>query len=228
MSLVAWVIVAIACGASLLFLLNRPNLSSGQKLIVLLIFVIAGVPVGGLLFLVFAVAALWLFWDTGASDSLAFLFVTAPVAVMLGLLLLLIAGIADARETRKPAAVLLEIETQSADTGTLRTKTAQPEGVAPEAETRTLQVGALERSPHPQVGTNSNGLTGAELRGWIMAVTGFLLVVGVPLFGFILRSNIGLSSERVLLALVGPILVLLGILAVTICIHLYTRTMRGR
>ena len=61
-----------------------------------------------------------------------------------------------------------------------------------------------------------------------MAVTGFLLVVGVPLFGFILRSNIGLSSERMLLALVGPILVLLGILAATICIHLYVRSMRGR
>ena len=216
MTMVAWVIIAIASGASLLFLLNRHNLSGVQKLIVLSIFVVAGVPVGGLLFLVIAVAGLWLFWDTGASDSLAFLFVTAPVAVMLGLLLVLIAGIADARQARKSAAVLPEIESQRAGVGALIT------------DTRSLQVSALERSPHPQVGANSNGLTGAELRGWIMAVAGFLLVVGVPLFGFILRSNFGLSPARIVLALVSPILVLLGVLVVTICIHLYMRAPRSR
>ena len=228
MTMVAWVIIAIASGASLLFLLNRPNLSGVQKLIVLSIFVVAGVPVGGLLFLVFAVAGLWLFWDTGASDSLAFLFVTAPVAVILGLLLVLIAGIADARQARKSAAVLPEIESQRAGVGTLITDTLHPETVTPETETWSLQVSTLERSPQPQVGANSNGLTGAELRGWIMAVAGFLLVVGVPLFGFILRSNFGLPPARIVLALVSPILVLLGVLAVTICIHLYMRAPRSR
>lgn len=228
MTMIAWVIIAIASGASLLFLLNRPNLGVWQKLIVLLIFVVAGVPIGGLLFLVFAVAGLWLFWDTGASDSLAFLFVTAPVAVMLGLLLVLVAGIGDAREARKSSLALSETETQLTEISTLGTETLRPESVTSDTETRYIQVGTPETSPNPQVGTKTNGLTGAELRGWIMAVTGFLLIVGVPLLGYSLRSNIGLSSERILLALVGPILALLGILAVTICIHLYVRTMRGR
>ena len=136
MTAVAW--IAIAGGASLLFLLNRPNLSGVQKLIVLLIFVAAGVPVGGLLFLVFAIAGLWLFWDTGASDSLAFLFVTAPTAVMLGLLLVLIACIADARAARKLASVSPTIETRRTEIGTMGTQTSQPKAVAPKAETWTL------------------------------------------------------------------------------------------
>lgn len=228
MTIVAWIIIAIAGGASLLFLLNRPNLSVWQKLTVLLIFVAAGIPVGGLLFLVFAVAGLWLFWDTGASDALAFLFVTAPVAIMLGLLLVLMASIADTRKARRAAAVLPETQPQRTAIGIPEMETWQPEEVTPEAESRPIQVGTLERNPHQRVGTNSGALTGAELRGWIIAVAGFLLVVGVPLFGFTLRSNIAWSSQRVLLALVGPILVLVGVLLVTICIHLYMRSTRGR
>ena len=193
MTVIAGVIIAIATGASLLFLLKRPNLSGDQKLVALLIFMVAGVAVGGLLFLVLAFAGIMLFWETEASDSLAFLFVTAPMAVLLGLLLVLIASVADAHEARKAAA---------ATPGT--------------------EVG------HAEAGTKSNSLTGAELRGWVMAVAGFLLVVGVPLLGYILHSNFGLSSIRTPLALIGPTVVLLGVLVVTVCIHRYNRPMGGR
>ena len=193
MTVIAWVIITIATGASLLFLLKRPNLSGGQKLVALLVFMAAGVPIGGFLFLVLAFAAIMVFWEAVAADSLAFLFITAPMAVLLGLLLVLIASVADEREARKAAAA------------------------APEMEVR-----------HAEAGTKSSSLTGAGLRGWVMAVAGFLLVVGVPLLGYILHSNFGLSSKRIPLALLGPTVVLLGVLVVTVCIHLYNRPMRGR
>ena len=160
MTAIAWaIIIIIATGASLLFLLKRPNLSGDQKLVALLIFMVVGVPVGGLLFLVLAVAAIMVFWEAVAADSLAFLFITAPLAVLLGLLLVLIASVADEREARKAAAA------------------------TPEMEVR-----------HAEADTKSSSLTGAELRGWVMAVAGFLLVVGVPLLGYILHSNFGLDS----------------------------------
>ena len=196
MTAIAWaiiIIIIIATGASLLFLLKRPNLSGDQKLVALLIFMVAGVPVGGLLFLVLAFAAMMVFWEAVAADSLAFLFITAPLAVLLGLLLVLIASVADEREARKAAAA------------------------TPEMEVR-----------HAEADTKSSSLTGAELRGWVMAVAGFLLVVGVPLLGYILHSNFGLSSIRTPVALIAPTLVLLGVLVVTVCIHLYNRPMPGR
>ncbi len=192
MTAIAWAIITIATGASLLYLLNRPNLSVGQKLVVLLVFIAAGVPVGGLLFLAFAIAGLMLFWDTGASDSLAFLFLTSPIAVLLGLLLVLMASIADALQARKVAAATPDTEPRQAE-----------------------------------IGSKSGSLTGAELRGWVMAVAGFLLVVGVPLLGYILHSNAGVSSIRIPLALIGPTAVLLGVLVVTVLIHVYNRRMRG-
>lgn len=63
----ALIIVVTTC-ASLLYVLKRPRLDVRQKLTVLILAMLAGVPVGFVLFVLLSLVNIMRFWDTGIWD----------------------------------------------------------------------------------------------------------------------------------------------------------------
>ncbi len=99
-------IIAVTTGASLLYVLKRPHLDGRQKLIVLALAMLAAVPVGFVLFGLLSMAAIILFWDTGVGSDAVFLYLSAPMAVLLSLMLALIATIVNSGAAGKSETVM--------------------------------------------------------------------------------------------------------------------------
>ena len=105
-NLASALIIAVTTGASLLYVLKRPHLDGRQKLIVLALAMLAGVPVGFVLFVLLSMVGIMLFWDTGIENDAVFLYFSAPMAVLLNLMLVLIAGMINAGASGKSETVL--------------------------------------------------------------------------------------------------------------------------
>lgn len=96
----ALVIVATTL-AALLYVLTRPHLDGRRRLMVVALGVLAGVPAGFVLFALLSMASVILFWDSGVGGDVLFLYFSAPIAVLLNVMLVLIAALVNVpRHTR--------------------------------------------------------------------------------------------------------------------------------
>jgi len=113
-------ISAVTTCASLLYVMKRPHLDGGQKLTVLALAVLAGVPVSYVLFVLLSLVNIMRFWDTGIWDTgiwntgiwntgigsdVVFLYFSAPMAVLLSLMLVLITSMINAGAAPKTETV---------------------------------------------------------------------------------------------------------------------------
>ena len=105
-NLASALIIAVTTGASLLYVLKRPHLDGRQKLMVLALAMSAGVPVGFVLFVLLSMVGIMLFWETGIGSDVVFLYLSAPLAVLLNLMLVLIASLVNAGAAPKSEMVM--------------------------------------------------------------------------------------------------------------------------
>ena len=193
----ALVIAATTC-ASLLYVLKRPHLDGRQKLMVLALAVLAGVPVGFVLFVLLSMVGIMLFWDTGIENDAVFLYLSAPMAVLLNLMLVLIASMTNAGAARKSETVLHD------------TSVTAGQGIPAEVNQETT---AAEPSQTAQAVTPDTGRL--LLIGTISVAVFFLLTVVGIVGGFFWWD----TDLRAMLAMSVGLFVLLMVMVVATIVH---------
>ena len=181
-------------------MLKRPHLGGRQKLTVLALAVLAGLPVGFVLFVLLSLVGIMLFWDTGVGSDVVFLYFSAPMAVLLNLMLALIASIINAGAAPKS-------ETVMQDTSV----TAGPGMPA-----------AMDQEPTAVSASQTAGPVAPDagrllLMGTIAVAVFFLLVVVGIVGGFFWWD----TDLRTLLAMSVALFVLLLVMVVATIVHRY-------
>ena len=199
-NLASALIIAVTTCASLLYVLKRPHLGGRQKLIVLALAVLAGVPVGFVLSVLLSLAGIMLFWDTGIGGDVVFLYFSAPMAVLLNLMLVLIASMINAGAAPKSETVMHDTSV-TAGQGT---------------------PGAMDQEPTAVSTSQTAGLVAPDagrllLIGTIAVAVFFLLVVVGIVGGFFWWD----TDLRTLLAMSVALFVLLLVMVVATIVHRY-------
>ena len=197
-NLASALIIAVTTGASLLYVLKRPHLDGRQKLIVLALAVLAGVPVGFALFVLLSMVGIMLFWDTGIENDAVFLYFSAPMAVLLNLMLVLIASMVNAGAARKSETVLHDTSVTA----------AQGVPVAVNQETTLAGTSETAEAVTPDTGR-------LLLVGTISVAVFFLLTVVGIVGGFFWWD----TEVRTLLAMSVALFVLLMAMVVATIVH---------
>ena len=100
---IAWTIVVVILAGSLLYLMTRPHLRGDQKLVALVVSVSIALPIGGLLLVAILVVVLGALWETGITDAEALVILFGPLAVVVGIAIIVGGNVADRRESRTVA-----------------------------------------------------------------------------------------------------------------------------
>ncbi len=197
-NLASALIIVVTTGASLLYVLKRPHLDGRQKLIVLALAVLAGVPVGFVLVVLLSMVGIMLFWDTGIENDAVFLYLSAPMAVLLNLMLVLIASMTNAGAARKSETVLRD------------TSVTAGQGVPVAVNQEITAAGT------------------SETAGGVTPDTGRLLLIGtIAVAVFFLLTVVGIvggffwwdTDLRALLAMSVALFVLLMVMVVATIVH---------
>ena len=197
-NLASALIIAVTTCASLFYVLKRPHLDGRQKLMVLALAMLAGVPVGFALFVLLSMVGIMLFWDTGIENDAVFLYLSAPMGVLLNLMLVLIASMTNAGAARKSETVLRD------------TSVTAGQGVPVAVNQETTAVGT------------------SETAGGVTPDTGRLLLIGtIAVAVFFLLTVVGIvggffwwdTDLRTLLAMSVALFVLLMVMVVATIVH---------
>ena len=199
-NLASALIIAVTTGASLLYVLKRPHLGGRQKLIVLALAMLAGVPVGSVIFGLLSMVGIMLFWDTGIGSDVVFLYISAPMAVLLNLMLVLIASMVNAGAAPKTETVMPD------------TSVTARQGTPAAMEQETTAAGT------PQTAGPVVPDTGRLLLTGTIAVAEFFLLIVVGIVGGFFWWDIDL---RTLLAMSVALFVLLMVMVVATIVHRY-------
>ena len=199
-NLVSALIIAVTTGASLLYVLKRPHLDGRQKLTVLALAVLAAFPVGCVLFFFLSLAGIMLFWETGIGGDVAFLYFSAPMAVLLNLMLVLIASMINAGAAPKSETVVRDTS-MTAGEGIPAAMDQEPTAVS---TTQTAGPVAPDVGRLLLIGTN--------------AVAVFFLLVVVGFVGGFFWWD---TDLRTLLAMSVALFVLLMVMVVATIVHRY-------
>ena len=199
-NLVSALIIAVTTCASLLYVLKRPHLDVGQKLIVLVIAMLVSVPVGFMLFVLLAFVGIILFWGTGILDDVVLLYFSAPMAVLLNLMLVLIGSIANTCAAHRLEAAMRD------------TSATARQGTPATVNQETTATGTSETAGLVTPDTGRLLLTGT------IAVAVFFLIIVVAIVGSFFWWESGL---RALLAMSVALVVLLMVMVVATIVHRY-------
>ncbi len=199
-NLASALIIAVTTCASLIYVLKRPHLDGRQKLIVLALAMLAGVPVGFVLFVLLSLVGLMLFWETGVGGNVVFLYFSAPMAVLLNLMPVLIANMTNAGAAPK------------SETVTRDTPVTAGQGVPAAVDQETTAAGTSQTAVLVALDTGRLLLTGT------IAVAVFFLLTVVGIVGGFFWWD---TDLRTLIAMSVALFVLLMVMVVATIVHRY-------